>query len=144
MAGPEDARHLRLLQQFGEAWDVGDVDRLMSMLTEDCVYSASVGPEPGATYTGKGAVRDGLLTMLAFDAGGESRAGRVFVAGNLGASEWSYLFRAGSGMECEIRGCDIFEFRGELISRKDAFRKSFRGPSRVTDVLNNAKPSDGD
>ena len=115
---------LRLLEQFGEAWDAGDVDKLMSMITDDCVYAASVGPEPGATYAGKQAVREGFLAMLALDSGGVSRTGRVFVAGNLGVSEWSYLFRAGSDAEFEVRGCDIFEFRGGRISRKDAFRKS--------------------
>jgi ketosteroid isomerase-like protein len=116
---------LRLLEQFGEAWDAGDVDKLMSMITDDCVYSASVGPEPGATYAGKQAVREGFLAMLAHDSSGVSRTGRVFVAGNLGVGEWSYLFGAGSEAECEVRGCDIFEFRGGRISRKDAFRKSY-------------------
>jgi hypothetical protein len=82
--------------------------------------------------------------MLAFDSGGESRAGRAFVAGNLAVSEWSYLFRAGSGTDLEIRGCDIFEFRSGRISRKDAFRKSFPVPGGVVDVSNNVKPSDGD
>jgi ketosteroid isomerase-like protein len=139
---PEDARHLRLVQQFGDAWDAGDVDKLMSLLTDDCVYSASVGPEPGTTYTGKEAVREGFVTMLALDAGGESRSGRSFVAGNLAVSEWSYLFRAGAGTDFEIRGCDIFEFRSGRISRKDAFRKSFPAPDK--EVSNNVKPADGD
>jgi ketosteroid isomerase-like protein len=144
VTGPEDAIHLRLVEQFGEAWDAGDVDKLMSLLTDDCVYSASVGPEPGTTYTGKEAVREGFLTMLAFDSGGESHTGRAFVAGNLAVCEWSYLFRAGSGTDFEIRGCDIFEFRSGRICRKDGFRKSFPTPCRVVDASNNVKPSDGD
>ena len=123
----EDTGYLRLLKQFGEAWDAGDVARLMSMMTDDCVYCASVGPEPGTTYVGKAAVREGFLAMLAFDSGGVSRAGRVFIAGSVGVSEWSYQFHAGTGAAFEIRGCDIFEFRSGRISRKDAFRKSFSG-----------------
>jgi ketosteroid isomerase-like protein len=128
----EDSRHVRLLKQFGEAWDAKDIDRLMSMMTDDCVYCASVGPEPGTTYMGKEAVREGFLAMLAFDSGGISRAGRVFIAGSVGVSEWSYRFRAGSDADFEIRGCDIFEFRSGRISRKDAFRKSF--PYQTDDV----------
>ncbi|HEX2713012.1 MAG TPA: nuclear transport factor 2 family protein [Candidatus Acidoferrales bacterium] len=129
----EDSGYLRLLKQFGEAWDAGDVAKLMSMMTDDCVYCASVGPEPGTTYVGKEAVREGFLAMLAFDSGGVSRAGRVFIAGSVGVSEWSYQFRAGPDADFEIRGCDVFEFRSGRISRKDAFRKSFSGAEEHVD-----------
>ena len=129
----EDSRYVRLLKQFGEAWDAGDIDELMSMMTDDCVYCASVGPEPGTTYVGRKAVREGFLAMLAFDSGGRSRAGRVFIASSVGVSEWSYLFRAGPDADFEVRGCDIFEFRSGRICRKDAFRKSFSGPEEDAD-----------
>ena len=129
----EDSRYVRLLKQFGEAWNAGDIDELMSMMTDDCVYCASVGPEPGTTYVGWEAVREGFLAMLAFDSGGVSRAGRVFIAGSVGVSEWSYVFRAGPDTDFEVRGCDIFEFRSDRISRKDAFRKSFSGPEEDAD-----------
>jgi ketosteroid isomerase-like protein len=114
-----------LLEAFGEAWNARDIDRLVSMITDDCVYCASVGAEPGTTYAGKEAVRRGFLKMLAFDAGGESCSGRAFVAGNLGIAEWSYIFQRTCGVSFEVRGCDIFEFRDGRISRKDAFRKAF-------------------
>ncbi len=119
----EDSGYLRLLKQFGDAWDAGDIDGLMSMMTDDCVYCASVGPEPGTTYVGKKAVREGFLAMLAHDAGGESRGGPVFVRGNRGYAEWFYVKTDPAGNRGEVRGCDLFEFKGDKISRKDAFRK---------------------
>jgi uncharacterized membrane protein len=63
--------------------------------------------------------------MLAHDAAGESRGGRIFIAGHLGIAEWSYLKRRVDGVIEEVRGCDILEFRGAKIVRKDAFRKSW-------------------
>jgi len=36
-------------QQFSAAWAAGDLHALMSYMTDDCVYHASVGPEPGST-----------------------------------------------------------------------------------------------
>ena len=113
--------------------DAWEIDELMSMMTDDCVYCASVGPEPATTYVGRQAIREGFLAMLAFDSGSVSRAGRMFIAGSVGVSEWSYLFRAGSDTNFEVRGCDIFEFRGGRISRKDAFRKSFSGREEDAD-----------
>ena len=77
------------LRDFAAAWDARDVDRLMQHMTEDCIYLASVGPEPGRTYVGAVAVREGFRKMLAHDADGESRAGRTFIAGQLAVAHIS-------------------------------------------------------
>ena len=115
------------LEAFGEAWSSGDVDLIMSFLTDDCVYSASVGIEPGETFVGAIEVRRGVVAMLAHDRTAESRGGRCIVLGDIGVAEWSYLLPTDEGEAgpVEVRGCDILEFRGELISRKDAFRKTW-------------------
>jgi len=63
--------------------------------------------------------------MFAYDADGESRGGRTFIVGHLGVAEWSYLELGSYGAIVEVRGCDILEFRGAKIARKDAFRKSW-------------------
>jgi ketosteroid isomerase-like protein len=113
----------RVLRDFTAAWDARDIERLMRHMTEDCVYLASVGPEPGRTYVGSPAVREGFREMLQYDANGDSKGGRVFIAGDAGVAEWSYLKRDQNGSVVEVRGCDIVEFRGLKIARKDAFRK---------------------
>jgi hypothetical protein len=100
------------LESFTAAWGRKDVDELMSFMTEDCVYNASVGPDPGATYVGRESVC-------------KSRGGRVFVAVDRGAAEWSYVFTDDAGREVELRGCDLFEFVGDKIRRKDAYRKTY-------------------
>ena len=119
------AKREALLVEFGRAWGRRDVPRLMELMAEDCIYQASAGPEPGRTFRGREEVRRGFELMLAHDAGSESRDGRVFVAGDLGVAEWSYAYKREDGAEVEIRGCDIFEFAGDKIARKDAFRKVF-------------------
>jgi ketosteroid isomerase-like protein len=115
---------LARLEAFNDAWSRGDVPTLMSFMTEDCVYQASVGPEPGRTFRGHAAVQAGFEEMLAHDASGESRGGRCVVMGDIGIAEWSYVHMIDS-VRTEVRGCDIFEFAGDKIRRKDAFRKSF-------------------
>ena len=114
------------LDEFNDAWSSGDVDDIMSYFTDDCVYQASVGPEPGATYTGRDAVRQGVVDLLALDSAGESRGGNMFISGNQGVAEWSYVFSNVDGTTNEVRGCDIFEFDGDRIRRKDAFRKTYQ------------------
>jgi ketosteroid isomerase-like protein len=113
------------LRSFGEAWRRGDVEELMSYMTDDCTYSASVGPEPGATYMGHEAVRRGFEELIKHDAKAEGRGGRVFIAGDIGVAEWSFIYTDESGREIEVRGCDLFEFEGDKIRRKDAYRKTY-------------------
>src|SRR5215813_10993876 len=83
------AMTLDRLQQFSAAWTAGDLDALMSYMTDDCVYHASVGPEPGSTYRGKDEVRRGFAAVLAYDHGRERRDGTAFINGNAGVAEWS-------------------------------------------------------
>ena len=115
----------RVLEEFGIAWTKRDIPKLMSIVTDDCVYCASVGPEPGQSFIGRDAVQEGFRALLAHDAGGESREGRCVVLGEIGIAEWSYVYNNSDGATIEVRGCDILQFRGVLICRKDAFRKCF-------------------
>jgi ketosteroid isomerase-like protein len=110
------------LRAFGRAWADKDVDKLMSFMTDDCVYLASVGQEPGTTYRGPEEVRRGFAEMLAFDTGMERRGGAISIAGDVGFAEWAFEERLPDGSRL-VRGCDIFEFAGDLIRKKDAFRK---------------------
>ena len=120
------AERTRVLQSFARAWSRHDIDTLMSLVTDDCVYSASVGPEPGQTFAGRDAVRDGFLALLACDAGGSPGEGRAVVFGDIAIAEWSYQLRDAAGQVTVVRGCDIMEFSGARIRRKDAFRKCYR------------------
>src|SRR5215468_6542639 len=117
------AMTLQRLQRFGAAWAAGDLDALMSYMTDDCVYSASVGPEPGSTYRGKNEVRRGFAAVLAYDHGRERRDGNAFINGNVRVTEWSFYETDANGTGRLIRGCDIFEFADGKIRKKDAFRK---------------------
>jgi hypothetical protein len=47
----------------------------------------------------------------------------MHISGNFGASRWSYAHTAEDGREIVVRGCDLFEFVGDRIRVKDAYRK---------------------
>ena len=120
------AERMRVLDRFAHAWSRQDIDTLMSLVTDDCVYSASVGPEPGQTFAGREAVREGFLALLAYDADGKPCEGRAALLGDIALAEWSYELRDAAGHLTVLRGCDIIEFSGARIRRKDAFRKCYR------------------
>jgi len=43
--------------------------------------------------------------------------------GNHGVSEWTITGTTSTGTHIEVRGCDLFEFRGDKILRKDSYWK---------------------
>ena len=108
------------LMEFAAAWGSKNIEALMELFTEDCVYKASVGPEPGSTYVGKEAVRRGVEAMFAHDQGSTSEITRMHVFGNVGFWEWTYCFPDGK----VVYGCDLFEFEGNRVRLKNAFRKT--------------------
>lgn len=111
------------LKQVAAAWGRKDIDALMSFVSTDCVYSASVGPEPGETFVGKEAVREGFLKVLAHDTGSVAEPGEIRVLGDWAVFTWGFRFKTAEG-ERLVRGCDLFQFRDGLVVRKDSFRKA--------------------
>jgi hypothetical protein len=41
-----------VLDRFAEAWGRADAARVVALMTDDGVYEASVGPEPGRAFRG--------------------------------------------------------------------------------------------
>lgn len=102
-----------------EAWNLGDADRVLAYFAECCSYHASFGPELlGRSYEGRVAVREGVRAFFERYPGGRFEDTTVFVAGDRGAAEWTFV---ADGVR--VRGCDLFEFEGDLIRTKNAFRK---------------------
>jgi ketosteroid isomerase-like protein len=110
---------------FVAAWSRRDIDALMTFIAEDCVYVTTTGPDPGTTYIGKEQVRQGFLAVLSGDdeVGAASQFGPLFICDNNGVLEWSSTYKDSTGNSIFLRGCDLLAFEGDLIVRKDAFRK---------------------
>ena len=113
----------RLLEALA-AWNTGDAERVLEFWSEDCIYHASFGPELlGATFTGRDAARDGIQAFFDRYPDGVFGDTEVIVAGTRGAAEWTFRAADDAGQPFEVRGCDLFEFDGDLIRVKNAFRK---------------------
>jgi ketosteroid isomerase-like protein len=115
---------VEIVREVSAAWGRRDLPALMEYVADDCVYSASVGPEPGETFVGREAVRAGFAKLLAHDSDGVAEPGEMRSAGDWVVSTWGYRKRTPEGRQVLVRGCDLFVLRDGLIVRKDAFRKT--------------------
>jgi ketosteroid isomerase-like protein len=122
-----EAKIRATLDAFARAWAARDLDAIMQCLTDDCVYGASVGPEPGATYRGQVEVRAGIAAMLTHDSAVESQTTGLVIAGDRAFWEWRYVQIGADGARRLLHGCDLFTFAGDKIAVKQAFRKVAAG-----------------
>jgi ketosteroid isomerase-like protein len=113
-----------LLEEFGEAWNRHDADLLMEYMADDCSYQASFGAElEGRSFVGREAVREGIQQFFDRYPDGRFVDSEVWVLSReRGASVWTFVATV-DGDETRVRGCDLFEFDGDKIKRKNAFRK---------------------
>jgi ketosteroid isomerase-like protein len=115
----------RLLIEHTEAWNSHDVDRLMGLFADDCVFEASGGPEfDGRRYEGWAEVRTAFLEVLDSMPDANWGGGRHFViSGDYGVSEWRLTGTLHDGKRVDVLGCDFLTVRDDRIVRKNPFRK---------------------
>ena len=115
----------KLLDLFAEAWNRHDLEALMSMMTDDCVFEASAGPEvDGQRSEGKPAVRAAYASVFETFPDAHWANARHFVAGDRGVSEWIFTGTRKDGTRVEVTGCDLFTFRDGKIAIKNSYRKN--------------------
>ena len=120
---------ITLLDRFADAWNRHDLDALMSMMADDCVFDASAGSEVnGQRNEGPVSVRAAYAAV--FDMFPDAHWGnaRHFVVGDRGVSEWTFTGTRKDGTRVEVTGCDLFTFRDGKIGIKNSYRKN-RSPA---------------
>jgi uncharacterized protein (TIGR02246 family) len=113
-----------LLDDFFAAWNAHDVERIVDFFTADGAYLASIGPDDdGTAFRGLEEVRRGVTAFLETYPDARYTDSSVLVCGDAGHATWTFHGTTTSGTKIIYRGVDIFEFDGDRIRLKDAFRK---------------------
>jgi ketosteroid isomerase-like protein len=93
-------------------------------LRHDPVLEMPRGPDPwGRRFQGREEVRSALASRFAGLPDVHYGEDRHWVSGDRGCSEWLLTGTTAQGDRVEVRGCDLFEFRGGKIARKDSYWK---------------------
>ena len=86
------------------------------------------GREPwGQRFIGKAAVREGFASRFKGLPDAQWGEDRHWVCGNRGVSEWLLTGTAPDGRRVRVRGCDLWEFRGGKVIKKDSYWKIVEG-----------------
>ena len=120
-----EAELFQLLDRFADAWNRHDLDALMAMMTDDCVFEASAGPHVnGQRSEGPRAVRAAYAAVFEAFPDAHWANPRHVIAGHRGVSEWTFTGTRQDGTRVEVAGCDLFTFRDGKIAIKNSYRKN--------------------
>ncbi len=112
------------LKRLLAAFNAHDIDAVMSFFADGCKLDMPRGPNAwGQRFEGREQVREGLQRRFAGIPDVHYGDDRHWVAGDRGCSEWLLTGTTTNGQRVDVRGCDLFEFRGDKIVRKDSYWK---------------------
>lgn len=116
-----------LLDGISSAFNSRDVERILGFFAEDAVFWMASGPEPvGRTVAGRAAIRQVLADRFRIIPDMHWAIEEEFIAGNRAVSVWRVTGTGTDGLRLDAQGCDLYEFRGGKISRKNTFWKMVR------------------
>lgn len=123
MSADESAATRATIQQFHAAFNEHDVEAIMELMTEDCLFENTYPPPDGQRYEGADAVRGFWVRLFA------ESPHAYFEVEDIGAGEdrgflcWCYRWIDGDGKRGHVRGVDIFRVRDGKIAEKLSYVK---------------------
>ena len=119
-----EQRNRAVMERLSAGFVRHDVDAILDCFTDDGIFDITEGPDPwGERFQGKVAVRAALETLFKVLPDVQFVDSVSWVAGDRGTSEWTCVGTTPKGRAINVRGCDLFEFRGGLVARKDSYFK---------------------
>ena len=116
---------ITILDGFAKAFNDHDANKILSYMTDDCVFEASAGPDAdGERFVGKEVVKKAFEEVFKTFPDAHWGNARHFISGNRAVSEWTFTGTKQDGSKIEVTGCDVFTFRNGKIAIKNSYRKN--------------------
>jgi uncharacterized protein (TIGR02246 family) len=120
-AAPDEA--VAIVTRFNDALNARDVDAMLRLMTEDCVFENTHPPPDGARYQGQSAVRAFWEEFFRDSSQARIDVEEIFGLGNRCVMRWTYHWTDPAGQTGHIRGVDIYTLEDGLIAEKLSYVK---------------------
>jgi len=117
--GPNHA----MLATFSAAFGRGDVDQIMALMTEDCVFESTTPAPDGTRFTGADAVRGVWIDVFGGTPGAAFTEEESFVHADRGVLRWRFSWTEPDGTAGHVRGVDVLRFRDGRVCEKLSYVK---------------------
>lgn len=108
---------------FNDALNARDVDDMMRLMSEDCVFENTAPPPDGARYEGQAAARAFWEQFFASARETHIEIEEIFSVGDRCVMRWVYHWTDAAGAAEHIRGIDLYTLRDGLIAEKLSYVK---------------------
>jgi ketosteroid isomerase-like protein len=106
------------INAFNEAFGRHDVDAVMALMTEDCIFENTLPPPDGERFIGQAAVRKFWHEFFTSTPQAKFEAEEMVVAGDRATVLWRFDW--GDGY---VRGIDLFKVRNGKVAEKLSYVK---------------------
>ena len=118
-----DQATIRLITAFNDALNARDVDRMISLMSPDCVFENTYPPPDGTRYVGQAAVRAFWEQFMAESQEARFEIEEIFAHEAHCVMLWRYHWKDQAGAPGHIRGVDVYTVRDGLIAEKRSYVK---------------------
>ena len=118
-----NAGTLATIHAFNDASNRHDVDAVMALMTDDCVFENTWPAPDGERYEGQTAVRGFWERLIAGSPAARFEIEELFGAGDRATQRWHYTWVDSDGVAGHVRGVDVFRVRDGKIAEKLAYVK---------------------
>lgn len=113
---------LTTVERFNEAFNRHDVDAIMALMTEDCVFENTRPAPDGLRLEGSGAVRAYWEKFFSVSPQAHFDTEEIFASGDRCVVRWRYSW-VKHGSPGHVRGVDLFRVRDGRVAEKLSYVK---------------------
>ena len=118
----ETKNTLDLINKFNDAFNRHDVDAIMKLMTEDCIFENTRPAPDGEQVVGQEKVRKVWEELFARSPKANFVTEEIFATGDRCIVRWVYHW-VKEGKEGHIRGVDVFKVREGKVAEKFSYVK---------------------
>lgn len=117
------ATTLETINRFNAAFNRHDVDAIMALMTDDCVFENTNPPPDGRRFEGQAAVRGAWADLFGASPDAHFETEELVVDDDRCTARWIYRWSAADGTPGHVRGVDVFRVRDGKVAEKLAYVK---------------------
>lgn len=122
MAETLNAQTTSVVERFNDALNAHDIDAVMALMTDDCIFENTFPAPDGERYDGQGPVRGFWEQLIAGSPNAHFECEELVAMGDRCVVRWRYTWSNADG-DGHIRGIDLFKVRDGKIAEKLAYVK---------------------
>lgn len=114
---------MRVVLEFNDAFNRHDVEGMMKLMSDDCVFENTAPAPDGTVYSGKEAITQFWRGFFRESPHAHIEIEEIFGLGRHCIMRWRYEWEDEADVKRHVRGVDIFNVSEGLISEKLSYVK---------------------